>query len=70
MLPTRWMNRNPDKGSEWKGRIMVEYFAEDAKYPKARKASLNKEKAEAKLKQLELAAREWTGQVHTSTRSR
>lgn len=47
----RWMNRNPDKGSEWKGRIMVEYFAEDAKYPKARKASLNKEKAEAKLKE-------------------
>lgn len=41
----QWMNKNPDKGSEWKGRIMVEYYAEDAKYPKARMVNLKEDVA-------------------------
>ena len=43
------MNKNPDKGSEWKGRIMVEYYSEDSKYPKAKMLKLKEEEYKEKL---------------------
>ena len=45
----QWMNKNPDKGSEWKGRIMVEYYSEDSKYPKAKMLKLKEEEYKEKL---------------------
>ena len=44
------MNKNPDRGSEWKGRIMVEYFSEDSKYPKAKLINLKHDLYKEKLK--------------------
>ena len=46
----QWMNKNPDRGSEWKGRIMVEYYSEPAKYPKARLNNLKEDVYKEKLK--------------------
>ena len=47
----KWMNKNPDKGSEWKGRIMVEYYSEDQKYPKAQIKNLKEDVYKEKLKE-------------------
>ena len=47
----QWMNNNPDKGSEWKGRIMVEYYSEDQKYPKAKINNLKEDIYKEKLKE-------------------
>lgn len=45
------MDKNPDKGSEWKGRIMVEYYSEDQKYPKAKINNLKEDIYKEKLKE-------------------
>jgi len=50
-----WMNRNPDKASEWKGRIMAEYFVENAKYPKAKMEDLQKDRAKFEKLKADLA---------------
>ena len=34
------MNKNPEDASIWKGRILVEYFAEDVKYPVRKKKDI------------------------------
>lgn len=34
------MNKNPEDASLWKGRILVEYFAEDVKYPVRKKRDI------------------------------
>ena len=47
----QWMNKNPEKGSEFKGRIMVEYWSEDSKYPKAKLINLKEEIYKEKLKE-------------------
>ena len=45
-----FMNRNPEKGSEWKGRIMVEYYSEVCEYPKAKIINLKESVVKQELK--------------------
>lgn len=35
------MNKNPEDASLWKGRILVEYFGEDVKYPVRKKRQVS-----------------------------
>ena len=35
------MNKNPQIASSWKGRILIEYFVEDSKYPLSKVYKIN-----------------------------
>ena len=39
----KWMNDNPEGATQWKGRVLVEYWTEDDKFAKSKKHHLNKE---------------------------
>lgn len=47
---SQFMNRNPEKGSEWKGRIMVEYYSMKTEYPKAKMINLKEDIIKEQLK--------------------
>ena len=46
----KWMDNNPHGATEWKGRILVEYYCEEDKYPKSKMIKLKQDIAEQKLK--------------------
>lgn len=55
---TEKMNKNPDLASTWKGRILVEYFVKDIKYP-VMKIKPIKDDADFQRVQAEMAPRQY-----------